>query len=98
MTFRLMPADRKFARRELQWHRPVLQQRGCDRRAKQFRYQVWRNNTPLTNTPPTAPVSLTAIGIGGRLIFSWKAASDAQTPAAGLAYNLRVGTTPGATD
>ena len=31
-----------------------------------------------------------------QVALSWTAASDAQTPAAGLTYNLRVGTSPGA--
>ena len=36
--------------------------------------------------------------IGDLLTLSWNASSDAQTPAAGLSYNLRVGTTPGGCD
>ena len=35
---------------------------------------------------------------GSSVILSWNPASDAETPAAGLSYNLRVGTTPGGSD
>jgi hypothetical protein len=35
---------------------------------------------------------------GNAVVFSWNEASDAQTPASGLTYNLRVGTTPGGAD
>jgi hypothetical protein len=35
---------------------------------------------------------------GAAVTLSWNAASDAQTPASGLTYNLRVGTTPGGGD
>ena len=51
--------------------------------------QVWRNNGPATNTPPTAPMGLTNSGI----TLSWNPATDGQTPTNGLTYNLRVGTT-----
>ncbi len=61
--------------------------------------QVWRNFTLVTNTPPTAPTGLTATLAGSNgVTFSWGPASDAQTPASGLSYNLRVGTSPGAGD
>ena len=58
--------------------------------------RVWRNNTPLTNTPPTAPTGLSVSNaLGGTMIFRWNASSDTQTPASGLSYNVRIGTTPG---
>jgi hypothetical protein len=60
--------------------------------------QVWRNNTLLSNTPPTAPTGLSVTLMGNVVAFSWNAASDAQTGASGLSYNLRVGTTPGGSD
>jgi hypothetical protein len=60
--------------------------------------QVWRNNLVMTNTSPTAPSGLTATVSGGQVHFSWNAASDSQTPSAGLTYNLRIGTTPGGSD
>jgi hypothetical protein len=52
-----------------------------------------------SNTPPAAPSALTtAVQSFGQVLFSWNAASDAQTPANGLSYNLRIGTTPGGRD
>ncbi len=63
-----------------------------------FISQVWRNTTPLTNTPPATPTGLSVTPSGTTMVFSWNAASDAQTPASGLTYNLRVGTTPGGGD
>jgi len=47
------------------------------------------------NTPPVSPTGLAAEWDGERVTLSWDAASDAETPSAGLSYNLRVGTTPG---
>lgn len=60
--------------------------------------QVWRNHSLLANTPPSAPTGLAAAAVGAAVTFSWNAASDAQTPASGLTYNLRIGTTPGGVD
>lgn len=60
--------------------------------------QVWRNQTPFTNTPPTAPNGLAVTLAGDNVTLSWNAASDAQTPASSLTYNVRIGTTPGASD
>ena len=57
--------------------------------------RVYRNNLPTPNTPPTAPTNLIAQLTDSTLVLSWDAATDAETPAAGLTYNLRVGTTPG---
>ncbi|MEI6644873.1 MAG: FG-GAP-like repeat-containing protein [bacterium] len=61
--------------------------------------RVFHNNGATTLiTPPTAPGSLTASINNGAVVFSWGAASDGQTPADGLSYNLRVGTAPGTDD
>ncbi|HEY5909894.1 MAG TPA: FG-GAP-like repeat-containing protein, partial [Verrucomicrobiae bacterium] len=59
---------------------------------------LYHNNNPVTNTAPGAPAGLVATNFGPSIIFDWTAAADAQTPAAGLNYNLRVGTAPGAAD
>jgi hypothetical protein len=59
---------------------------------------VYRNLSPITNTPPTAPTGLTATVSSNWVSLAWTAATDAQTPAAALTYNLRVGTTPGGSD
>ncbi|MCC6348387.1 MAG: VCBS repeat-containing protein [Candidatus Eisenbacteria bacterium] len=50
------------------------------------------------NTVPTAPTSLAAQWMGYGYRLSWAPASDAETPSAGLTYNVRVGTTPGGCD
>jgi hypothetical protein len=72
------------------------------------RAQVWKNfstnsNPPpnantLPNTAPTVPSGLAVAIAGPSIVLSWNSSSDIQTPAPGLTYNLRVGTTPGASD
>ena len=59
---------------------------------------VYRNFTSVTNAPPSAPTGLTATVSNNLVALNWAAASDAQTPDAGLTYNLRVGSTPGGCD
>jgi len=59
---------------------------------------VYRNDGAPANTPPAAPGDLSASVLGDQVTLSWSASTDAQTPAAGLSYNLRVGTTPGGTE
>ena len=60
--------------------------------------QLWRNISPVTNTPPTAPSGLSVTPTTNGVLLAWHAASDAQTPSAGLSYNVRAGTTPGGTN
>lgn len=55
----------------------------------------YRNTMPISNTAPTAPGGLTANTAARSVRLAWSMASDGETPAAGLTYNLRVGTTPG---
>ncbi len=52
-------------------------------------------NLSVANTAPTAPGNLASNVQCDRVMLSWSAASDNETPAAALSYNLRVGTTPG---
>ena len=60
---------------------------------------IYRNTTSsAANTVPTAPGGLSATVSGGVATLSWNASGDSQTPAAGLTYNLRVGTGPGKDD
>ncbi|MBP7691614.1 MAG: VCBS repeat-containing protein [Anaerolineales bacterium] len=56
------------------------------------------NLQPARNTPPMAPAGLTVTISGATATLSWNAAADAETPAAGLSYNIRVGTMPGGVD
>ncbi|MFN8597839.1 MAG: VCBS repeat-containing protein [Anaerolineae bacterium] len=55
--------------------------------------KVFRNIVTTTNAAPTAPGSLVANTAARMVTLSWGAGSDVQTPAAGLTYNLRIGTT-----
>ncbi len=59
---------------------------------------LYRNNATSANNAPGAPAGLNASVASGQVALSWASATDAQTPPAGLTYNLRVGTTPGGTD
>jgi hypothetical protein len=60
--------------------------------------RIYRNNALVANTVPSAPTSLVAAVAGDSVVLSWNAANDSETPAAGLTYNLRVGTTPGGSE
>ncbi len=60
--------------------------------------QILRNNTPITNTPPSAPTGLAMTTTTNAVMLSWNFATDGQTPASGLTYNVRAGTTPGGND
>ena len=60
--------------------------------------QLWRNSQPAGNSSPSAPFGLSLVTAGTHAALTWTAASDAETPTAGLSYNLRVGTSPGAGD
>jgi hypothetical protein len=60
--------------------------------------QVWRSHYPATNSPPAAPTGLAMTATTNAVMLSWSSATDAQTPAAGLSYNVRAGTTAGGTD
>ena len=57
--------------------------------------KLYRNSGASPNTVPGAPGGLAAAPAPSGITLSWSAPSDPQTPAAGLTYNLRVGTTPG---
>lgn len=55
----------------------------------------YRNNWIATNTPPTPPSQQTNFVSGTAIVFGWSQGADAETPAASLSYNLRVGRTSG---
>ncbi|NJL67057.1 MAG: hypothetical protein HC894_10245 [Microcoleus sp. SM1_3_4] len=59
---------------------------------------VYRNNSPNANTPPTAPGGLRSAVYNKQVSLGWNPAADAQTSRGGLNYNLRVGTTPGGSE
>ncbi len=61
--------------------------------------RLYHNDATLANTPPGAPGNLSTSEIDTNSVrLSWSAATDPQTPSSGLSYNLRVGTSPGASD
>lgn len=60
--------------------------------------QIWHNEFASTNTPPIPPTNLTAHLDGNAVVFAWGSGNDGETPASGLTYNIRVGTTPGGID
>lgn len=60
--------------------------------------QVWRNNLPISNAPPSAPTALSATITSDGVTFKWNAPTDDLTPPTGLNYNVRIGSTPGASD
>ena len=61
---------------------------------------VYRLDSATVDTAPSAPASLTAApASGSNVTLGWNAASDTQqSGGAGLSYNVRVGTTPGASN
>lgn len=60
--------------------------------------KLYRNDTAVANTVPQPPTGLSVSSSGSNATFVWNASSDSQTPGLGLSYNLRVGTSPGASD
>ncbi len=57
--------------------------------------RIFRSDGIPGNSPPGPPVGLSTTIDEDRVTFRWDAATDAETPSAGLSYNLRIGTTPG---
>lgn len=58
--------------------------------------KIYRNDGAEPNERPSAPTDLTAASSDTDVTLQWQPATDAETPAAALSYNLRVGTVPGA--
>jgi hypothetical protein len=54
--------------------------------------EIWTNTGSAANAAPASPDALAATVSGDTVAISWAAASDSQTPAAGLTYNLYLGT------
>jgi hypothetical protein len=63
-----------------------------------FVTQIWKNQTPSTNTSPAAPTRLAMTSFSNGLLLSWSAATDAESPSSALTYNVRAGTSPGGID
>ena len=60
--------------------------------------RIYRNDGSDTNTVPEVPTNLAVQTEWNQARLSWNPSADGQTPAAGLSYNVRVGTTPGGSD
>lgn len=60
--------------------------------------KILSNNTSIKNTAPTVPTSLLFTTAQDTVILSWNASTDAQTPSKSLTYNVRIGTSSGASD
>ncbi len=56
---------------------------------------IFENTFSIVNDNPETPTGLSASLDGTTATFTWNAASDDETPSAGLTYNLRIGTTSG---
>ena len=53
-------------------------------------FSVWNGSGVTANTAPTAPTKLAASSENGVVTFSWDAATDVESPAASLRYNVYV--------
>jgi len=52
--------------------------------------RIYRNNNLISNTVPVTPADFLVIADDTSLTCSWTPATDAETPAAGLSYNLQI--------
>ncbi|MCG3154259.1 MAG: hypothetical protein DKINENOH_00853 [bacterium] len=57
--------------------------------------KIYRNENTSANSKPAAPTNLRSLFVNGVLTVWCDAATDRETPAQGLTYNLRVGVSPG---
>jgi len=56
---------------------------------------IFENNMPLSNTVPSIPEGLSATSNETSITLNWNGVTGDATPAAGMSYNIRIGTTPG---
>lgn len=54
------------------------------------RTQLFRNDAPAVNTPPSSPNGLVATVAGNDVTLGWSPASDDHTPVPGLTYDLEL--------
>lgn len=59
--------------------------------------RLFRNNSIATNTAPSPPANLTSAVVSNSVTLTWDPAFDINQ-SGGLTYNVRLGTTPGASD
>jgi len=60
--------------------------------------KILSNKTSIKNTAPSVPGNLMFTTAQDTVTLIWNPSVDAQTPSASLTYNVRIGTTPGASD
>jgi hypothetical protein len=60
--------------------------------------QIYHNNSPVANVPPTSPRNVVSSINGNQLHLSWDRATDDHTPQSVLTYNVRLGRVPGGFD
>ena len=60
--------------------------------------RIYRNDSRAVNTAPTPPSGLRSTESGRTTALRWTAGSDNETADGALHYNLRIGTSPGASD
>ncbi|MCX6301385.1 MAG: VCBS repeat-containing protein [Bacteroidia bacterium] len=60
--------------------------------------KIYQNATGTANIAPAAPPGLSATGVPTSVAFQWSGVTEDATPAGGMSYNLRIGTSPGGSD
>ena len=60
--------------------------------------KIYKNEISTPNTLPSSPGELNSNIVGSSVLLSWNAANDNETPTPSISYNLRIGTSPGASD
>lgn len=60
--------------------------------------RLYRNNASIANTAPSIPSGLASSNTTSSTSLSWNASSDNQSTSNALTYNIRIGTSPGASD
>lgn len=61
--------------------------------------KIFQNTSTTKNATPTAPTNLSAsIATNGKVTFTWNQATDTETPAVALQYDLYIGTATGKGD
>jgi uncharacterized membrane protein YeaQ/YmgE (transglycosylase-associated protein family) len=58
-----------------------------------FISRVYRNDSNIPNSVPSAPSNLSASIAGDYIVFQWENSTDSQTPVLGLNYVLKIGNT-----
>lgn len=78
--------------------RPELCAAGEEGNGHGSAFMFYQNTRAFTNTPPGAPSNLVVTLDGSMATLEWAPGADEQTGTAGLTYQVRIGTSPGAAD